>query len=92
MELDSGQIGGELFNLLDVVNYYYYYYYYYYPANNLSIELNIPVLNTVVKDVPSDLADVDFDDPVMIERFEILLDSIFDHLPDVNIVAPQHWQ
>ncbi|MFT5185809.1 MAG: hypothetical protein ACI84C_002958 [Flavobacteriales bacterium] len=89
MELDSGQIGGELFNLLDVVNYYYYYYY---PANNLSIELNIPVLNTVVKDVPSDLADVDFDDPVMIERFEILLDSIFDHLPDVNIVAPQHWQ
>jgi hypothetical protein len=89
MELDSGQIGGELFNLLDVVNYYYYYYY---PANNLSIELNIHVLNTVVKDVPSDLADVDFDDPVMIERFEILLDSIFDHLPDVNIVAPQHWQ
>jgi hypothetical protein len=87
MELDSGQIGGELFNLLDVVNYYYYY-----PANNLSIELNIHVLNTVVKDVPSDLADVDFDDPVMIERFEILLDSIFDHLPDVNIVAPQHWQ
>lgn len=80
MEPEPGQIGGDLFNLLDVVNFYY-------PANNLSIELNIPVLNTVVKDVPSDLADVDFDDPIMIERFEILLDSIFTHLSDVNIVA-----
>jgi hypothetical protein len=80
MEPVPTEIGGDLISLLEVVDFYY-------PSHNLAVELNIPVYNTVVKDVPSDLADIAFDDPIMIERFNILLDSVFAQFGEVELLA-----
>ena len=59
----------------------------YFTALGIKLELNIPTMNTVTKDVPSDLLNVDFDDPVMINRFKIILDTIFGRLPNLELTA-----
>ena len=38
--------------------------------------LGIQVLNTTVRDLPADLADKSFDDPIVIDRFKQLLDAL----------------
>jgi hypothetical protein len=59
----------------------------YFTALGIKLELNIPTMNTVVKEVPADLLSVDFDDPVMISRFKIILDTIFSRLPNLELSA-----
>jgi hypothetical protein len=59
----------------------------YFTALGIKLELNIPTMNTVVKEVPADLLSIDFDDPVMINRFKIILDTIFSRLPNLELSA-----
>jgi hypothetical protein len=48
----------------------------YYRQKGLQILLGIQVINTVKREVPSDLEDVAFDDPQFISRFHALLDAV----------------
>jgi hypothetical protein len=48
----------------------------YYHQKGLQILLGIQVINTVKREVPSDLEDVAFDDPTFIARFHALLDAV----------------
>ncbi|MBX7053224.1 MAG: T9SS type A sorting domain-containing protein [Flavobacteriales bacterium] len=66
------------YNLLDIVNLYY-------PAQGIDVDLNLNPINTNVLEVPSDLANINFDDPLMIARYNALLDSVKLHLPDVSL-------
>lgn len=59
----------------------------YFTALGIQLELNLPAMNTVTKDVPEDLLDVAFDDPIMINRFQILLDTVFGRLPNLELSA-----
>lgn len=81
MEPDSGIFDATFItNTLGVSNVFL-------PAVGTKIELNIPTMNTVTKDVPADLVNVNFDDPVMINRFKGILDTIFTRMPDVEFSA-----
>lgn len=57
----------------------------YYSLNDVKLELQIAVTNTVSKEVPTDLMTTDFSDPTLITRFKTLLDTVFAHIPDVEI-------
>jgi hypothetical protein len=48
----------------------------YYHQKGLKVLLGIQVINTVRREVPSDLAAVSFDDPQFIARFHTLLDAV----------------
>lgn len=67
-------------NFLDIVDIYY-------PAYGMPIELQIAPTNTGVKEVPSELMTRSFDDPDLINRFKIMLDTLFAHLPNVTFSA-----
>jgi len=67
-------------NTLDLLNIYH-------PVRNVKAELQIATVNTVTKETPSDLLSVDFDDPIMINRFKIFLDTLFAHIPDLELSA-----
>ncbi len=66
----------------------------YYPLHDMSIDLTIAPINTNQLEVPADLAGIPFDDPVFIDRFETLLDSIKVHTPDITfsslIIGSEH--
>jgi len=66
------------FTDLDIANYYY-------PLKNVAVDLTIAPINTNIKSVPSDLSSINFDNATMINRFKILLDSIFLHIPNLQI-------
>jgi len=59
----------------------------YFPWHNTKVEFQIAVTNTVAKETPSELLSVDFADPIMIDRFKRLLDTVFTHIPDIELVA-----
>lgn len=59
----------------------------FFPLNQTKVELNIPVINTVARQVPPDLENVAFDSPVFIDRFNVMLDTLFARMPDVELVA-----
>ncbi len=65
-------------NILDIANQYY-------PANNLSVDLNIDPIETNVLEVPSDLKTLAFDNPILINRFKTLLDSVKNHTKNLRI-------
>lgn len=67
-------------NTLDLLNIYH-------PIMGVKAELQIAPVNTVAKETPSDLLLVDFDDPIMINRFKIFLDTLFTHIPDLELSA-----
>lgn len=67
-------------NFLDIVNIYY-------PAWDVKVELQIAPTNTGVKEVPSELMNLPFDEPLVINRFKILLDTVFAHIPNVTLAA-----
>ena len=67
-------------NALDPANIYY-------PANGTKVELQIPTMNTNVKVTPTDLLPTNFDDIIMINRFKILLDTLFAHIPNIELSA-----
>jgi hypothetical protein len=66
------------FSYLDIANVYY-------PAYNIPVDLTIAPINTNVKSVPSDLVSSNFDDPLMLSRFKKLLDSVFVHIPNLQL-------
>lgn len=63
---------------LDLINYFH-------PLFGVKAELNIGPVNTVAKEVPADLQDVAFDSPELIDRFKAVLDTVFTHLPDLEL-------
>jgi len=67
-------------NTLDILNIYF-------PIVGDKIELQLAPINTVAKETPTDLLTVNFDDPQLIARFKILLDTFFAHIPDVELTA-----
>jgi len=67
-------------NVLDIADIYY-------PAYGTKVELQIPTMNTNVKVTPTDLISTDFDDIIMINRFKVLLDTLFTHIPNVQLSA-----
>lgn len=66
------------FTILDIANIYY-------PAHSMPLDININPINTNRLEVPSDLVSIPFDDPIFINRYETLLDSIKLHIPSVTI-------
>lgn len=67
-------------NFLDIIDIYY-------PAWDVQVELQIAPTNTGVKEVPSEFMNLPFDDPLVINRFKILLDTVFAHIPNVTLAA-----
>ena len=65
------------FTILDIANLYY-------PAHNMPIDLNIDPLETNHLEVPSDLTTMAFDNPLFINRFKTLLDSVKVHIPNTT--------
>jgi hypothetical protein len=65
---------------LDLVNWFY-------PLYDLKVEMTIAITNTTAKETPEDLLAVDYDDPTFINRFKTLLDTVFVHISDVDIVV-----
>lgn len=63
-------------SLFDIANYYY-------PAHNMPVDLTVTPIHTNNLEVPSDLTTTAFDDPAFISRFNILLDSIKMHTPNL---------
>jgi hypothetical protein len=59
----------------------------YYPAMGVQVSFTLRPIDARHKNVPADLADVPFDDPVMIYRFFAVLDYVFAQLPDVTFAS-----
>ena len=59
----------------------------YFPAYGTKVELQIAPLNTGAVEVPTDLLNTNFDDPVLINRFKILLDTLFSRIPNIELSA-----
>ena len=57
----------------------------YFPPRGLKINLTIQNINTVRREVPSDLETVPWDDPTMIARFNQMLDFLFAQIPNVEL-------
>jgi len=66
------------FSYLDIANVYY-------PAYNTAVDLTIAPIETNHLEVPSDLANYPLDNPIVINRFKILLDSVFAHVPSLQL-------
>ena len=81
LEPDTGIYDIDVTNeFLDNINIYF-------PWHNTKVELQIAVTNTVAKETPSELLSVPFDDPIMIDRFKKALDTVFAHIPDLDLIA-----
>jgi hypothetical protein len=64
--------------VLDIANYYY-------PAHNMPVDLTITPIHTNNLEVPSDLTTTTFDNPVFIDRFKTLLDTVKRHIPNIAL-------
>ena len=59
----------------------------FYPSVNTPISLEINPVDTVTRRMPSDLAALPFDDPMVISRYENLLNWVFSQIPDVQLTS-----
>jgi hypothetical protein len=66
------------FSYLDIINYYY-------PAHQTKVSLNISPIYAVSKALPADLQSKAFNDPQVIARFKILIDSVHKRLAQTTI-------
>lgn len=80
LEPTPQQLGGPIYDLLPALDIYY-------PAYGLQVELNLPVVNTVRREVPADLDTVAFDDPLFVARFNTLVDSVLRLIPHVTLTV-----
>jgi Secretion system C-terminal sorting domain len=64
--------------IMDIANQYY-------PANNMPVDLTITPIHTNNLELPSDLVNTAFDNPVLINRFKTLLDSVRKHTPNLEL-------
>lgn len=67
-------------NFLDLIDLYM-------PLQGMQVELQIAPVNTNVLELPADLVGTPFNDPALIDRFKILLDTVFAHIPNVELSA-----
>lgn len=77
-ETAPGQFNGVGMTFLDIINVYY-------PFYNVKVEIGVSVLNTVTREVPADLDTVRFNSLTMINRFKIYLDTMFAHIPALDV-------
>lgn len=80
VEPTSGQIGGPvwaLWKFVDIV----------YPPQGLKVELQIAPINLGDEIFPTDLQGRSIDDPMVINRFKTLLDSLFSIIPNTEVYA-----
>ncbi len=61
----------------------------YYPSVKLKLSLNIRSVDTVTTPIPSDLVKTKFDSPLMISRYQSMLDWVFEKIPNVDLVSLQ---
>ena len=54
---------------------------------NLKMEVNIQPLHMGSKTVPSDLVNLTYDNPLMIQRYKAILDSVFNRIDTLDILA-----
>ncbi len=81
IEVSNGNFDASyMANTLDILDIYH-------PAYGNKAELQIATVNTVAKETPSDLLAVDFDNPIMINRFKGFLDTLFTHIPNLELSA-----
>ncbi len=81
IEPNSGNFDASFINnTLDVANIYY-------PAYGIKAELQIAPINTNMKETPIDLLSTNFNEQTMINRFKILLDTVFQHIPNLELSA-----
>lgn len=81
LEQDEGQFSPSFIaGTLDVINIYY-------PGWGVQVELQFAPVNTVTRTVPDDLLTTSWDDPEMISRFKTALDTLFAHIPNVELAA-----
>jgi len=71
-----------IFNMtiFDIANYYY-------PLHSMPIDITIAAIHTNNLEVPSDLTTTTFDNPILINRFKTLLDSIKVHIPNIVLTS-----
>jgi len=67
-------------NFFDIIDIYH-------PLFGTQAELQLAPVNTVAKEVPSELMNIPFDSPIMIRRFKIYLDTVFAHIPNLELAA-----
>lgn len=72
--------GGFNFMYPDIVNIFF-------PAHNTPVSIILRPITVNLKTVPSDLQNLAFDDQVVIDRFKVLLDSVYQHTLAVDIKA-----
>ncbi|NQX92961.1 MAG: hypothetical protein HRT74_12720, partial [Flavobacteriales bacterium] len=63
---------------LDVINWYY-------PSYGSKADLQFAIVNTVTKEMPSELEDLPLDHPLVISRLKTALDTIFEHIPNLEL-------
>ncbi len=81
LEPDTGQFDDAYIgSRLDAANIYF-------PAFNTKLELQISPIYSSLKQTPSELMGVDFYTPLMIRRFKVLLDTVFKHIPNIELEA-----
>ena len=80
LEPDKDTFNPNIINAFDIINLYY-------PTTGTNVELQLAVLNTTDKEVPNDLSSTDFNDQKMIDRFKNALDTLFKHIPNVDLVS-----
>jgi len=59
----------------------------YYAAVGMKVSFTLRPVDAIHKNVPADLMDLPFDDPMMIYRFFAALDYVFAQLPDVTFAS-----
>jgi len=57
----------------------------YYPQKKVKLDITLVVVNTTRREFPADLADKEFDDPLVIERFKKLIDFVFSKTEAIEI-------
>ncbi len=80
LEPDTGSFDANFVGLLDVMDIYY-------PAFNTSVELQLAPVNTNVLELPNELSSLSFSDPLVINGYKRLLDTVFAHIPNVTLAA-----
>lgn len=59
----------------------------FYPTQHIKVALEINPIDTSTLRLPKDLQDKPFDDPMVIERYQQLLDWAFEQVPDLEVTS-----
>ncbi|MEO0403597.1 MAG: T9SS type A sorting domain-containing protein [Bacteroidota bacterium] len=79
LEPDTGNYNAATIQgYLDIINAYY-------PAYGSKADLQFAIINTVAKEMPSELEELPLNHPIVISRLKTALDTIFNHIPDLEL-------